>query len=98
MKHRRRARGLPALEWTEDLSGGCARVTAVGGRSLRVENHTGVLELSETRVVLNTRRGPLCAEGRDLTLCDIRPGTLVIRGDIRRVDLPCKGGASSDEA
>lgn len=95
---KRHPRGWPALEWAEDLSGGCARVVAVGGRSLRVENHTGVLELTDTRVALNTRRGPLYAEGRNLTLCDVRPGTLVIRGDIRRIELPCRGGASSDEA
>ena len=97
MKQKRR-RGLPALEWTEDLSGGCARVTAVGGRSLRVENHTGLVALSDRCVVLNTRRGPLCCEGRALTLCDIRPGALVIRGDIQRIELPCEGGAPDDEA
>lgn len=95
---RRRPRGLPALEWAEDLTGGCARVVAVGGRSLRVENHTGVLELTDARVVLNTRRGPLCAEGQDLILCDVRPGVLVIRGDIHRIELPCKGGAPTGEA
>ena len=85
-------RALPALEWTEDLAGGCARVTAIGSRCLRVENHTGVLSLSDTRIVIGTRRGPLCAEGRGLTLCDIRPDTLIVRGKIARLELPCGGG------
>ena len=98
MRQRRAAHALPALEWVEDLSGACARVTAVAGRSLLVENHTGVLELSPTRVVLNTRRGPLCVEGRDLALCDIRPGALMVRGELTRIELPCEGGAPGGEA
>ena len=95
MKIKRAAgRRLPALEWTEDLSGGCARLTAVGRRCLRVENHTGVQDLSDTRVVIGSRRGPLCVEGRGLLLRDIRPDALVIRGEIIRVEFPCEGGGS----
>ena len=83
---------LPALEWAEDLSGGCARVVAIGSRCLRVENHTGVLDLSDTCAVIGSRRGPLRVEGTGLTLCDVRADTLVVRGNIARIQLPCRGG------
>lgn len=93
MKRRRApAPALPALEWAEEISGGCARVTALGSRCLRVENHTGVLRLSDDEVVVDTRRGPLCVEGRGLYLCDVRWDALVVRGDIARVLFPCEGG------
>lgn len=85
---------MPALEWTEDLSGACARITATGSRSLRVENHTGVLDLSDTRVVVGSRQGALCVEGRDLLLCDVRPDALVIRGEIARIEFPCGGSGA----
>jgi len=95
---RRRAPRLPAMEWAEDLSGGCARATAVGSRSLLVENITGILEFTAQRVRLDTRRGPLCVTGEGLTLCDVRRGALTVRGEIRRVELPCPEGGAPDEA
>lgn len=87
----------PALEWAEDISGRCARITAVGSRSLLVENHTGLRDYSETKVCLNSRSGQICVTGSALTLCDVRPGALIVRGHISRVELPCEGGASSHE-
>ena len=88
---------VPALEWAEDMTGRCARATAVGGRSLLVENHTGIAELSDSRIRLDTPTGPLCAVGRGLCLRDVRPGALVIHGEILRVELPCQGGDMPDE-
>ena len=60
-----------ALEWPRDLAGGCARATAIGANRLLVENYTGILELTDTRVRLNTglrphhrhRRGPAAVRG-----------------------------------
>ena len=94
---RRGRRSLPALEWVEDAAGRCARATVVGGRSLLVENHTGILSFTEACVRLDTVRGPLCVSGSRLSLCDVRPGALIVRGDIARVELPCGGGDSPDE-
>ena len=99
----KRARGFPkpqpiqikrpgALLWPEDLMGRCARVTAIGSGRLLIENHTGLMELSETRVRLNTGMGPLTVTGEDLRLCEARPRTMIVTGVIRRVDLPCQGG------
>ena len=103
MKDTRAARGFPrrspiakrrpgALIWPEDLMGRCARVTAIGSGRLLIENHTGLLELTDTRVRLNTGMGPLTVTGEDLQLCEARPRAMIVTGVIRRVDLPCQGG------
>ena len=94
---RSRRRSLPALEWVEDAAGRCARTTVVGSHSLLVENHTGLVSFTGERVRLNTARGPLCVTGSDLTLQDMRPGALIVRGSIRKVELPCAGGDAPDE-
>ena len=93
-----RGRGYPpALEWTEDMTGRCPRITAVGGHSLLVENHTGIAVFTDTRIVLNSRAGAVCAMGSGLSLSCARAGAVIIRGDIRRIELPCRGGDVPDE-
>ncbi len=93
-----RTRPIPtALEWAEDTTGRCARITAVGSRSLLVENHTGILSFSDTCVRLATRAGEICVRGAALTLNDVRRDVVMIRGALRRLDLPCAREGSSDE-
>ena len=87
----------PALEWTEDVTGLCPRLTAVGGHSLLVENHTGIAAFTDSRVVLNSRAGRVCAQGVGLSLSCARAGAVIIRGDIRHIELPCRGGDAPDE-
>lgn len=94
---KRRRPDLPALEWTEDVTGRCPRLTAVGSHSLLVENHTGILAFGPNRVLLGSRSGAMCVLGEGLALSCVRSGALIIRGDIRRVELPCRGGDSPDE-
>ena len=98
MRSKRASTGAPrharpdALLWPRDLSGRCARATAIGSGRLLVENHTGILELTDTRVRLATGDGPITVTGRGLSLCEVRPGALIVKGAIQRVDLPCEGG------
>ncbi|MBQ3269388.1 MAG: YabP/YqfC family sporulation protein [Clostridia bacterium] len=94
---KRERRSLPALEWAEDAVGRCARATAIGSRSLLVENHTGIRAFASDCVELNTREGPLRVCGGGLTLRDARPGAVVVHGRILRVELPCEGGRGPDE-
>ena len=88
---RRRARAPEALTWAEDLAGRRARLTCAGDRLL-VENHEGILEVGARRVVLATGQGPLTVEGDQLALCEVRRGGLIVRGVIRRIELPCREG------
>ena len=99
-RHRRMTRrpavSAGAIEWLEDVTGQCARVTALGSRCLMVENYTDIITFTEDCVRLNSSGGPLCVYGSGFCLSDIRPGTLVIRGEITRLELPRKGGDSAD--
>ena len=89
----RRASPPPnALVWSRDLTGHCARATVIGSDRLLVENHTGILEVSDSRVRLNTGCGPMLVTGRDLTLQDARRGAVIIRGALQQVELPCERG------
>ena len=91
---RRRTRAPEALTWADDLAGRCARITCAGGRLL-VENHAGILEVGTHRIVLATGQGPLTVEGDDLALCEVRRGGLIVRGVIRRIELPCREGGEA---
>ena len=93
----RRRRELPALEWARDAAGLCPRLTAIGNRRLLVENHTAIRAFTDCRVELDSRSGPLSVFGEGLTLSCVRSGALIVCGDIRRVDLPCRGGDAPDE-
>lgn len=84
--------GAPALQWVEDAAGLCARATAIGRRCLLVENHRGILAFSSEQVRLRTGDGALCVTGRGLTLCEVRADSLMIRGEIDRVEMPCIEG------
>ena len=103
MKDKRAAGGFPrrtpihkvrpdALLWSRDMLGFCARVTVVGSARLLVENHTGLLELTDARIRLNTGCGPIAISGEGLKLCDARPRAAIVSGRIHRIDLPYKGG------
>lgn len=105
MRDKRKPEGFPrrapiqkahpdALTWPEDLLGRCARITAIGCHRLLVENHTGLLCLTETEIRLNTGCGPLSISGEGLTLCDARPRAMIVKGRIRRIDLPLEGGGA----
>lgn len=85
----RAKRSAPALDWLCDLSGRAARVTSMGNRMLLVENHRGILELGEERVILDTGCGELRVEGQGLRLRDARRDALMICGDVRHVVFPC---------
>lgn len=95
--HRRHHRERPseALLWARDLTGSCARVISIGSQRMLIENHTGIIELTDTRICLSTRCGPITVTGCGLSLCDVRQGALIVRGEIHRVDLPPEGGEPS---
>jgi len=90
MKNKRRTGiNVPALEWLSDLSGKTARISAVGGKTLMVENHRGILAYESERVLLATRCGAIEITGENLRLSQVRTDALVVQGEIRHVELPC---------
>lgn len=96
-KPRPRRRVVPAMEWAAEAAGRAARVTVIGSRSVLVEGFTDIARFACDGVRLTTPRGTLCVFGDGLSLCEVRPGALIVRGTIRRVELPCSGGDRPDE-
>ena len=88
---------VPALEWIRDISGKTARTTVIGSHQILIENHTGIIDFSDTAVCLDTGSGPITVTGTGLSLTDVRKGTLIIRGHIHQVCLPCEGGMTDEE-
>lgn len=90
MKNRRLSRtDAPALEWISDLTGKTARITSIGSRMLMVENHRGILVYESERILLATRCGAIEIIGAGLSLSEVRSDALIVRGEIRHVELPC---------
>lgn len=88
---------FPALEWLADASGLQVRMMLVGTRRLLVENHRGIVEFTEARIRLMTRAGILTIDGEHLTLCEVRPDALTVRGSIRVIGLPLREEEQSDD-
>jgi len=84
-----RRNNVPALEWLCDLSGKTARITSIGNRKLLVENHCGIREFTDTRIILATRCGFIDVQGVSLSLNEVRRDALVIHGGIANIKLPC---------
>ena len=80
-----------ALTWPRDLSGHCARAMLIGSRSLLVENHRGIAELTDHRVRLNSGCGEITVTGSDLALREVRKDALIIEGELCSIDLPSGG-------
>ena len=88
---------IPAMEWIEESTGLIARVTVVGSRSVLVENCAAIARFDDGCVRLETPRGQLCIHGGGLSLCEVRPGALIVRGEVRSIELPCPGGEHPHE-
>ena len=73
-----RSAGLP-----EEMVTGAARLTMIGRRRVRIENHCGLVELTQERIRLRTREGMVRIEGSDLTLRELTHHTAEIEGEIR---------------
>lgn len=86
---------FPALEWLDEASGQLPRILLAGGRRAMIENHTGIIEFTDTLVRLMTRQGVLTIIGEGLLLSEVRPDALTVRGNMTEILLPTsKGGAS----
>lgn len=86
--HRPGHSSVPALEWLSEVSGRTIRITAVGSHRVLIENHTGIQDFSDSHVRLFASNGALCIHGSDLSLCEVRKSALIVRGDIRQIELP----------
>lgn len=86
---------VPAqLEWLDGALPGRIQLHICDSESVMIENHTCVMEFLPERVRVAGARGILTIEGERLALCEVRPGALIVRGRIRNIELPARGGES----
>ena len=63
-----------------------SRVTVSGGKIIKVENHRGVLQYTDSYVVLALKKGQLSIMGQELQLEGMSGRCLVIRGKIKSAE------------
>ena len=65
---------------------GHGRLILSGDSHLLIENHRGILEYSEEKVVLALKRGRISISGSKLKLCAMNSAELLISGRIENVE------------
>jgi sporulation protein YqfC len=60
-----------------------ARVSLVGDTELLLENHKGIMEYQNDRLVLRVPHGSAVITGNDLAIVTISPEQILVRGKIR---------------
>ncbi len=73
---------LPALALPEELDATCCSARLIGDRCVMVENHCGLCALGREKIVVRTKCGLLGICGCDLSLSEVRPDAMVVRGAI----------------
>ncbi|MBQ4652415.1 MAG: sporulation protein [Oscillospiraceae bacterium] len=65
---------------------GAAKLTLTGGSRLLVENHTGLLEYGEERMIVSCMKGKIIIYGSELRLVGMNADELAIAGSIKSVE------------
>ena len=65
-----------------------SRIVAIGHNQVRVENHKGIIEYSETCVRLRVVGGCLRMEGEQLIIDEYNSERICISGIIKQITLP----------
>lgn len=74
------------LELPEEALLAAAKLTVTGGKRALVENHRGVLEYGQERIVVSAGRGKLCISGSGLGIEAMNRNELLICGRIQCVE------------
>jgi len=77
---------LDRLGLPHDLAG-YPMMQLIGARRLRVDQHQGISTLSDTLVVVDTRRGRIAVSGTDLTVDSMDRDTVILSGFLADIDL-----------
>lgn len=73
------------LNMTGDVLAGQAILSMMGNHGIRIENYQSILEYSETRVRIATKKKPICIEGRQLCIQYFTKDEIQIVGQIEQV-------------
>ena len=74
------------LELPMEILPGTGRVSITGGRQVHVEGHRGIVEYSESRVILALKRGKITVNGAGMKLSAMNGTELIISGRVESVE------------
>lgn len=74
------------LELPMEILPGAGRISITGGRQAYVEDHRGIVEYSEDRVVLALKRGKIIINGAGMRLSAMNGSELIVSGRIESVE------------
>lgn len=74
------------LALPEEALLGAAKLTVTGGRQLLVENHRGVMDYGQERIVVSLGRGKLNISGTALVIRAMNRRELLVSGRIQSVE------------
>jgi len=61
-------------------------IVNLSGKIIYVEGHTGLVLLSKEKIFFKVKRGQVSVEGKDLKMPEISENTLLISGQVERVE------------
>lgn len=75
-------------EWLEGALPGRVQIHASGTTSVLAENYVNVAEFTPERVSLRGKGGLYRVLGEALTISELRPGSLIVRGTVKGIVFP----------
>lgn len=78
-----RDRVASIFELPGDVMMDMSRITLLGDAELLIENHRGLFEYTNERLVISTPKGRLAILGSDLSIGSISPDQVTVAGKIR---------------
>lgn len=61
-------------------------IVNLSGKIVYVEGHMGLVLLSKEKIIFKVKRGQVSVEGKDLKMPEISENTLLISGQVERVE------------
>lgn len=75
-----------AMELPKETALSLPKIIVLAGKEATVENHKGVIELSQEKIRLYTAGGILCIEGKGLDVGEITDEDITVLGEINKIE------------
>lgn len=76
-----------ALELPKEITLNLPKVTMVGSTQIRIENHKGIIEYSESKIRINSKIGVIIITGKNLFIRNIIKEEVVLEGKLESVQI-----------
>ncbi|WP_303861815.1 sporulation protein YqfC [Alkalibaculum bacchi] len=76
-----------ALELPKEITLNLPKVTMVGSTQIRIENHKGIIEYSESKIRVNSKIGIIVITGKNLFIRNIIKEEVLLEGKLESVQI-----------